>query len=207
MDRHKAILLIGPTGCGKTPFGNYCEQKGLYGVKCFHFDFGEALRQIDQMDPFPLFLTNRDQKIIRNSLNTGELLEDEYFHIAQSILRAFIERKKHEGPNILILNGLPRHQGQARDIEDIVDIKLVICFECPAATVQYRIALNSGGDRNERIDDSLPEIEKKLLAFEQRTLPLMSYYRSRDIPVETVHIELNTKPEDINQLMENSYHI
>ncbi len=42
----KAILLLGPTGSGKTPLGQALEKKGLAGRRCVHFDFGANLREI-----------------------------------------------------------------------------------------------------------------------------------------------------------------
>jgi adenylate kinase family enzyme len=42
----KAILLLGPTGSGKTPLGQVLEERGLWGHTCMHFDFGANLREI-----------------------------------------------------------------------------------------------------------------------------------------------------------------
>ena len=39
-----ALLLLGPTGSGKTPLGDEIERRGLYGRRCLHFDFGASLR-------------------------------------------------------------------------------------------------------------------------------------------------------------------
>ena len=41
-----AVLILGSTGSGKTPLGEYIEQNGLNGIKCHHFDFGACLRRI-----------------------------------------------------------------------------------------------------------------------------------------------------------------
>ncbi len=41
-----SILLLGPTGAGKSPLGNQMEQNGIRGKRCFHFDFGHELRSI-----------------------------------------------------------------------------------------------------------------------------------------------------------------
>ena len=41
-----ALLLIGPTGSGKTPLGELLERSGLWGRPCRHFDFGERMRRI-----------------------------------------------------------------------------------------------------------------------------------------------------------------
>ncbi|MEE8450650.1 MAG: hypothetical protein V3R99_02015 [Thermoguttaceae bacterium] len=45
-NRNRAALLLGPTGAGKTPLGRLIEQRGLWGVRCLHFDFGDNLREV-----------------------------------------------------------------------------------------------------------------------------------------------------------------
>jgi hypothetical protein len=41
-----ALLLLGPTGAGKTPLGDWLEAHGLWGRPCHHFDFGANLRAV-----------------------------------------------------------------------------------------------------------------------------------------------------------------
>jgi len=44
--RHPAILLLGPTGTGKTPLGNVLALRGWRGQPCLQFDFGANLREL-----------------------------------------------------------------------------------------------------------------------------------------------------------------
>ena len=46
MARPAALLLIGPTGSGKTPLGDLLDREGLWHRRCCHFDFGERMRRI-----------------------------------------------------------------------------------------------------------------------------------------------------------------
>ena len=39
-----AMLLLGPTGVGKSPLGDAIAQNGLFGRRCHHLDFGSELR-------------------------------------------------------------------------------------------------------------------------------------------------------------------
>ena len=48
--RRRAIVLLGPTGSGKTPLGDLIERCGLWGAPCLHFDFGACLRSIVEQD-------------------------------------------------------------------------------------------------------------------------------------------------------------
>jgi len=194
---HRAILLLGPTGSGKTPFGNLCEQRGLWGGRCLHFDFGANLRKIGAHCSAP-FLTPQDIEVILDSLRTGSLLKDEHFHIARSILIHFAAKNGMGPDSLLILNGLPRHAGQARAMDGLVDVRMVVHLSCSPGVAHKRIRLNSGGDRSGRTDDSLEEIERKLNLFNERTLPLLEFYRSRGARIERFEIAADTSPEEIH---------
>ena len=205
MYQYQAILLIGPTGSGKTPLGELIERQGLWGHKCAHFDFGENLRKIAATNPQPSFLTEQDMALIRDSLETGALLENETFHIASVILRSFVQKKEIDAGDILILNGLPRHVDQARDVGALLDIVMIVYLQCTAETVQQRIQLNSGGDRAERNDDSLAEIEGKLGIFYERTMPLLDHYRAKGVKVEQIPITADTTADEIHRILEGDH--
>jgi adenylate kinase len=199
-----AILLIGPTGSGKTPLGAYLEGRGLWGKRCVHFDFGAQLRRIvREPEEFPVF-TMSEIDVIRHSLKTGALLEDQHFPIAAKILRRFIETNSLRSSDFVILNGLPRHTGQVRDMDRIVRIKMVIYLDCEPAVVLERIRKNTGGDRSGRKDDSLPAIENKLRIFHQRILPLLDYYRSQNVRIERMEMGVDTTPQDVFQQLERT---
>ena len=194
---YKAILLVGPTGSGKTPLGKMCERKGLWGRSCLHFDFGEQLRRIANGDPASLFVSRRDMAVIFRSLETGKLLEKEDSYIAGKILKSFVKWKGAGKYAMLVMNGLPRHLSQAEYVDSLVDIEMVVYLDCSAEVVKQRILLNSGGDRTERADDSLPEVEMKLKLFRERTFPLLDYYRSRGIRVEQIEVGTGSTPDTI----------
>ena len=124
MKKYNGILLIGPTGSGKTPFGDFLNNRKLFNKNCYHFDFGENLRKIWQLYNKPnllksvfSLLKDREIEIIINSLKHGTLLEDDQFYIAENILLSFIKEKQITENDLILLNGLPRHTDQAENID------------------------------------------------------------------------------------------
>jgi adenylate kinase len=193
-----AWLLLGPTGSGKTPLGRLFEEKGLGKRTCRHFDFGAELRAIASNPERARGLSAEDERIIKRSLNTGALLEDKEFPIALHVLGAFV-RREDVGGDLLVLNGLPRHVGQARMMEDAVRILAVVSLEAGPEVVRERIRLDAGGDRTERRDDELRAIRRKLVIFRMRTLPLIDYYENREVPVLRLPVGIRTTAEEMAQ--------
>lgn len=192
---HEAILLIGPTGSGKTPLGELLEARGLGGRRCVHFDFGEQLRRVAQTAPSGF--TADEIAFIRSVLESGALLEDEYFPIAEKILRDFIKDHAVGEADRVILNGLPRHVGQAADVGRIVDVQTVLSLSCTPTVVFERIKKNSGGDRATRLDDDESAVARKLEIYRDRIAPLLAYYRNRGATVVTIDVGVTTTPSEM----------
>jgi adenylate kinase family enzyme len=125
------------------------------------------------------------------------LLTDGQFRIARHILCGFLQTEQVRSEDILILNGLPRHSGQARAIEPLLNIFMIVHLRCPASIARERIRLNSGGDRADRVDDLHEEVENRLRIFEKETIPLLDYYRSRGAAAIDVEVGVGTGPEDV----------
>jgi adenylate kinase family enzyme len=195
--RASAVLIAGFTGSGKTPLGELFEKKTLWGLRCIHFDFGEHLRRIRKSRTGPAALTGSDLDVIEDSLRSGRLLENENFHIAAKILGGFIEERKYTRGDILILNGLPRHVGQAEDVDAIVNIRLMVYLQSTPEIIRRRIRLDPAGDRSGRVDDDREAVERKLVLFQERTLPIVEHYRKKGSAIETISVNAETLPEEI----------
>ncbi len=202
-DLPEAILLLGPTGVGKTPLGDLLEKEGLGGRRCFHFDFGAQLRGY-AASPTGL-LTTSELEVVAGSLRTGALLTDEYFSIAEKLLKAFIQDNETGQGDLIILNGLPRHVGQAAALEKLIRMKAVIVLDCDAATVLERIRTDSGGDRGERIDDTHERVKRKLKIFNEKTLPLIEHYQKQDVPVIRIDVGACDSAEDTRNALAGSF--
>ena len=201
-NKYTAVLLIGPTGSGKTPLGSHIEKTGLWGRPCYHFDFGENLRKIERIQNQQNFLTGTEIDIVLQSLRTGSLLKDNHFHIARKIFLEFVSRREIQPNDMVLLNGLPRHSGQAQDMDELVTITRIIFLDCTPEIVLERIRSNAGGDRSERVDDELEDIKNKLKIFKKRTEPLLDHYRSHPINIIAIHVGAASTPEDMVSTLE-----
>ena len=201
--RLKAIVLLGSTGSGKTPLGDLFEKYGTNNKRCFHFDFGSNLRTVAENIDSTQWLTNPEITVINEALSSGKLLENEHFPIAGKIFQRFVEEKAITEKDLLIMNGLPRHVSQATDVDSIVDIVKVIYLSCTPEVTKERIRKNTGGDRAERQDDSLEEINRKIQIFSNRTIPILDHYRQKKVETFEYEIGINTQPENIIQNMDD----
>ena len=183
-----SILLIGPTGAGKTPLGQELERRGLGGRRCVHFDFGANLRKLAAGEADRTFLSDEELAAIRHSLATGALFEDRDMPMIVSILRAFAASRAIGPGTLLVLNGTPRHVRQAEGLAGTVSVELVVRLEADAAVIRERLRLDPGGDRSGRTDDSIEAVRERLSDYEKRTRPLIDLYGRRGVRVVAVPV-------------------
>jgi adenylate kinase len=197
----RALLLLGPTGSGKTPLGDLIAERGLWQARCVHFDFGAQLRLVAERNRPDELLGRADVDFLREVLETGALLEDEHFPLAERILRSFLAQAGADARTLVVLNGLPRHVGQAEAIDAILDVNTVVRLRCPVETILARIASNVGGDRRGRADDDRASIRRKLALFAERTAPLADYYRAQGARIETIDVTAPMTPAEMWELL------
>jgi adenylate kinase family enzyme len=170
-----AILMLGPTGSGKSPLGDFLTSRGFLGKRAHHLDFGSELRSIVSGVGSSAY-TPSEQDFLFGVLEHGLLLENEHFGLAEKIISLFLDRSRFRAGDVLVLNGIPRHEGQAKDIAAIARVHALVVLECSPGSVFCRIGENTGGDRTGRKDDERELIEKKLRIFSDRTTPLVGHY-------------------------------
>ena len=186
--RHRAVLLLGPTGSGKTPLGEWMQERELRGARCLHFDFGANLREIVARNRPDELIGRQEIDFLREVLESGALLEDEHFPLAERILCRFMATRGADPQTWIVLNGLPRHAGQAMAVDSILDVKMVVHLNCTSQTVVARIRANAGGDRSDRTDDDPAAVGRKLAIFNRRTAPLLAHYGRRGAEIVTVEV-------------------
>lgn len=194
-----AILLLGPTGVGKSPLGDAVAEHGLFGRTCHHLDFGSELRDAVSGGERSRAYSAEELDFIHGVLERGLLLENEHFPLAKKIIALFLDRAGFTQGHVLVLNGIPRHVGQAKDIAALAHIHALIVLDCSADTVLDRIQENVGGDRTERVDDNKDLIEKKLEIFRERTAPLIDHYDAQGCRIYRIDVSSAMTPVDAYQ--------
>ncbi len=196
-----AILLLGPTGAGKSPLGHMLSSRGFLGRRVHHLDFGAELRFLAARSDAVGSYSEQELLFIREVLELGRLLENEHFSLARKIISVYLQRTGFRPGDILCLNGIPRHKGQANDIGAIADIRALIVLDCPSDSIFCRLQDNIGGDRTERVDDGRELVAKKLQIFEERTAPLIEHYRDSGSHIYRIPITDASSPEDAYLLL------
>ncbi len=188
-----ALLLIGPTGSGKSPLGDALERATGWA----HFDFGARLR---------LIAAGRDDHgldadavaFVQSLLEEHALFPDDRFPIVAQILQHFLDH--HADAPGVILNGLPRHTGQAAAIAPLLTVQRVVLLDCPPKVVAERILKRKQGltsDHADRADDTPEAIKKKIVLFHDRTRPLVAHYREQGVEIVTCPISTETHEEEL----------
>jgi adenylate kinase family enzyme len=215
--RPHAILLVGPTGAGKTPLGELLDRHGLAGRRCLHFDFGAQLRravetlpsrgQSPRGMPSAGAMNPDETAFLRHVLASNALLEDKDFPLAAKILLAFLAERGAGPGDLLVLNGLPRHPGQARDLAAFVDVRTVIELSVRGETVLARLRADVNGDRAGRADDSPADVANKLRIFAARTQPLLDYYRRHGATVCRIEVGPATTAEEVRRQLQDKANV
>ena len=85
--------------------------------------------------------------------------------------------------DILVLDGIPRNIGQAKIMEEMIDVKKVFHLSCPnRETLFYRLKKRALKDN--RLDDANEEvIQRRLDIYEADSKPVLSYYPKENLTV------------------------
>lgn len=182
-DKWKTVILFGPPGSGKGTLGKILTAAGHH----VHLSSGDIFRGLDPESP--------DGKIFHQYASQGHLVPDE---ITIQICRHHIEglvaaNYYHPGSQLLFLDGLPRTLGQAKALNQFIELVQVIVLDVPQFEELARRLMRRGTIEKRHDDQSLEVLKTRMQVYEQETVTLLKYYPSSLIS----HFNANQRPIEV----------
>ena len=123
---------------------------------------------------------------VKYYMNKGDLVPDS---VVVSIIKARL--MGNDCAKGFILDGFPRSKGQAQALDEILNemnknIDHVFFFNVPDEKLIDRLLKRAGKER--RTDDNLESIQNRLKIFKEKTMPVLDYYKSKDMLKEIIGV-------------------
>ncbi|HEY2712579.1 MAG TPA: nucleoside monophosphate kinase [Chthoniobacterales bacterium] len=167
--KYHTYLLFGAPGSGKGTQG-----RSLGSIpRFFHCACGDVFRTLDTRTKVGRAFLDYSSK--------GQLVPDE---ITVELWRAHIDAavEAHEFKpdiDVLVLDGIPRNVGQAKIMDDVIDVQKVFHLSCPDRA-QLFTRLKKRALKDNRLDDANEEvIHRRLQTYEKESKPVLDYYSDR----------------------------
>ncbi len=169
--KYKTYLLFGPPGSGKGTQG-----KTLGTIpRFFHCACGDVFRSIDTRTAVGRAFLDHSSK--------GQLVPDEItVELWKAAIDAAVDGHSFK-PDIdtLVLDGIPRNVGQARIMDELIDVGKVFHLSCPDRAALYT-RLKKRALKDNRLDDANEDvIHRRLAIYENESKPVLGYYGSERI--------------------------
>lgn len=164
--RLKSILLFGAPGSGKGTQGKILGT--IPGF--FHSATGDIFRSLD--------LQSETGRLFWEYAGKGKLVPDD---VTVRVWKQYITgmemvNQYHPETEILILDGIPRNIGQARLLEESIDVMRVIHLKCADLSKMVE-RLRRRALRENRFDDANDDvIKRRLEIYERDTRPVLDFY-------------------------------
>jgi adenylate kinase len=164
--KYNTFILFGAPGSGKGTQG-----KTLGTIpRFYHCACGDVFRSIDTR--------TKVGKAFLDYSSKGKLVPDEItVELWKEAIDAAVDAHKFKPDiDVLVLDGIPRNIGQARIMDDMIDVKKVFHLSCPNRdTLFYRLKKRALKDN--RLDDANEEvIQRRLDIYESDSKPVLNYY-------------------------------
>lgn len=177
------IVLIGIQGAGKSTQGNLLSEK----LKVPYLSTGHIFRVLAKEH------TNLG-RYIKEVMNAGYLIPDKK---TLKIVIDYLSRSEYK--NGYILDGFPRTLAQAKEFKNGMD--KVVYIKVSDKEALWRLSYRNGEEQRE--DDTLGGIRKRIELFHKFTEPVLDYYRKKgmlvevdgEMPIEDVYKEIIEKIE------------
>src|SRR6266702_1182375 len=171
--KYKTFLLFGAPGSGKGTQG-----KTLGSIpRFFHCPCGDVFRSIDTR-------TKVGQAFLEYS-SKGQLVPDDVtVQLWKVAIDAAVDGHKFK-PDIdtLVLDGIPRNVGQAKIMNDMIDVKKVFHLACPDRETLFYWLKKRALKENRLADANEQVIQRRLDIYENESSPVLSYYSQELVTV------------------------
>ena len=164
--KYQTYLLFGAPGSGKGTQGYTLGSIPRF----YHCPCGDVFRSIDTR--------SKVGKAFLEYSSRGELVPDDVtVELWKEAIDAAVDGHKFKPDiDILVLDGIPRNVGQARIMDELIDVKKVFHLSCPNRDALFA-RLKKRALKDNRLDDANEEVIKRRLAtYETESKPVLSYY-------------------------------
>jgi adenylate kinase len=164
--KYRTFLLFGAPGSGKGTQG-----KTLGTIpRFYHCACGDVFRSIDTRSAVGKAFLEYSSK--------GQLVPDEVtVELWKEAIDAAVDAHQFK-PDIdtLVLDGIPRNAGQAKIMEEMIEVEKVFHLSCPDRDTLFT-RLKKRALKDNRLDDANEEvIRRRLELYEHDSKPVLSYY-------------------------------
>lgn len=204
------IVVFGPPGSGKGTYASRLQKR--LGIA--HISTGDLVRE-----------EIRNQTTLGSTIekysSSGTLVPDD---IITEILKKRLSSELSKG---FILEGYPRNVGQAKELEKITAIDIVVNLNVPDGVIVKRLSARlqckncgaiyneitlkpevagkcdkCGGELFKRVDDQPEVIRERLKVYREASEPVVDFYRSRNLLKDIINEDPNVDPEKVvDQIM------
>src|SRR5438046_10173022 len=171
--KYQTYILFGAPGSGKGTQG-----RTLGSIpRFFHCACGDVFRSIDTR-------TKVGQAFLEYS-SKGQLVPDEItVELWKEAIDAAVDGHKFKPDiDILVLDGIPRNVGQAKIMEEMIDVQKVFHLSCPDRATLFQ-RLKKRALKDNRLDDANEQvIQRRLDIYENESKPVLGHYPKECITV------------------------
>lgn len=171
--RYRTYLLFGAPGSGKGTQGRTLGTIPRF----YHCACGDVFRSIDTR-------TKVGRAFLEYS-SKGQLVPDEVtVELWREAIEAAVDAHKFKPDiDILVLDGIPRNVGQAKIMEQLIEVEKVFHLSCPDRDKLFS-RLKKRALKDNRLDDANEDVIRRRLAiYETESKPVLSYYPKDNITV------------------------
>ena len=117
---------------------------------------------------------------VKSIMDKGDLVSDQ---VIMSIIGERIEKK--DCSKGFILDGFPRTLNQAKELDNLLDIKkmkidFIIEINVDQKLLINRIEKRAAENKNIRNDDNPDVLKNRIIIYNKDTLPVLNYYKKLD---------------------------